>query len=100
MDVATRTSSGTGTVAAATTIHRAPPGTSAADVPFGIVLIDLDEGVRVMGRCVSGAEPGDRVTARFQRFGQQLVPLFEVLERRTSPASPTSTRPNDLGSRT
>lgn len=58
-------SSGTGTVAAITTVHRAPPGGPHPAVPFHLCLVDLDEGPRVMGRAASGLAVGDRVAVTF-----------------------------------
>lgn len=52
---------GDGVVHAATTIHRAPGPEFAAAGPYGILLVDLDEGVRVMAR-TSPSERGCVVT--------------------------------------
>jgi uncharacterized OB-fold protein len=48
-------------VAAVTTVHRAPAGGHHPPTPFGICLVELDEGVRVMGRCGPGVSIGDVV---------------------------------------
>lgn len=42
-------SSGTGTVYSYTTLYRAGTPSRAGDVPYTIALVDLDEGVRVIG---------------------------------------------------
>lgn len=57
-DLMTVTSAGKGTVYSWTTLHR--PGTPAFadDVPYTIVLVDLDEGVRVLADLVTD-DPGD-----------------------------------------
>lgn len=68
---------GRGTAVAATTIRRAPGG-AVGGVPFSIALVDLDEGVRVMGRCAADTGPGDRVELRFQAgLDGGPVPFFE-----------------------
>jgi uncharacterized OB-fold protein len=59
-------SGGAGRVVAVTTIHRAPPGPNMPNVPFAACLVDLDEGVRVMGRCDLGLQPGDDVIVNFE----------------------------------
>lgn len=77
-DIAASTAQGLGRVRAATTIHRAPTGTAVGDVPFGIALVDLDEGIRVMGRCDVDTQPGDRVAVLFddEDDDKPLVPFF------------------------
>ncbi len=50
-------STGTGT-AAAVTVTRVASGAGHPDVPFGICLVDLDDGVRVMGRTALTTQPG------------------------------------------
>jgi len=57
--------SGTGTVFASSTVHRRVVGTGNCDGPLGIALVDLDEGIRVMGRCPPGTPVGQRVVAQF-----------------------------------
>lgn len=56
---------GTGTVAALTVVHRAPRGGNHPPTPFALVLVDLDEGVRVMGRATGVAVVGERVAVGF-----------------------------------
>ncbi len=59
--------SGAGTVHAVTVVHRALTPAFAEQVPYAHVLIDLDEGVRVLSRAVGGdpaaVTPGMRVRA-------------------------------------
>jgi uncharacterized OB-fold protein len=73
----------TGTVFTHTTVRRPfLPGTSKADVPYHVILVELDgvPGVRLVGRLREGDEPavGQRVTAEFvERAGRpdlQFVP--------------------------
>jgi uncharacterized OB-fold protein len=59
------TSTGLGTVRAATTVHRAPSGGGHPPTPFGICLVELDESVQVMGRCASDTAVGQRVAVSF-----------------------------------
>jgi uncharacterized OB-fold protein len=67
-DPAWEVSKGAGRVYACTTVHRAPPA-FADKAPYTILLVDLDEGFRMMGGLVAegGAEIsiGDRVTVTF-----------------------------------
>lgn len=77
-------SAGAGVVFASTTVHRLPAGIGDSAGPIGIALVDLDEGIRVMGRCAPGTEPGVRVLATFVpvRNGDgsaRLVPSFETV---------------------
>jgi uncharacterized OB-fold protein len=70
-------STGTGTVAASTTVHRAPLAELRPLVPYVIALIDLDEGVRVMANVVD-CDPGSvvprlRVVARFVELAPDLA---------------------------
>ncbi|HMB09043.1 Zn-ribbon domain-containing OB-fold protein [Saliniramus sp.] len=60
---------GRGVVAAITVAHIAPSPEYRALVPYGICLIDLDEGVRVMGNCAPGLAVGDRVALSFAERG-------------------------------
>jgi uncharacterized OB-fold protein len=78
-NVLAHVSEGSGTVAASTVVHRPPSDTPGSDTPFGIVLVDLDEGVRVMGRSTAGRRPGDRVAVDFRSYGRDPVPFFDDL---------------------
>jgi acetyl-CoA acetyltransferase/uncharacterized OB-fold protein len=87
-DTVTSATDGIGTVVAATTVHRAPAGSSSAQVPFEVVLVDLDEGVRVMGRCEVGTPVGARValaagvpSPSSGADPEQWIPFFEVADR-------------------
>ena len=73
-----RVSGGKGTVYAATVIS--PRG----EPPYNVVLVDLDEGARMMSR-VDGIEPsaiqiGQRVKAKVIQENEQALVVFEVLE--------------------
>ena len=57
--------SGGGTVWAVTVVHRAPSDLYKPLLPYTLVLVQLDEGPRVMGHGHAGLAIGDRVLARF-----------------------------------
>ncbi|WP_350472363.1 Zn-ribbon domain-containing OB-fold protein [Microcella pacifica] len=83
--------SGSGTVFAQTSLHRhvsASAGfatgserASAKKEAIGIALVDLDEGVRMMARCIPGTPIGSRVVVSIvrDRASHKLVPLCEVV---------------------
>ncbi len=64
---------GTGTVHSFTTQHRASHPFFAADVPYTLVLVDLDEGVRVFANLVDCA-PDDAV------IGMAVEAVFDDVE--------------------
>ncbi len=65
---------GTGTVFAASTVHRAPTEAWRAVAPYTLVLVDLDEGPRVMAHGAPGLVIGQRVRAEpVVLAGQTLV---------------------------
>ena len=73
---------GAGTVASWTVIH--PPVLRAwvRDTPFAVLLVELDEGVRMVGRLVD-ADPEDlamgaRVTLQWRREGPTLLPAWTL----------------------
>lgn len=72
----TKTASGRGVVYAETLVHRAPVAEAKADVPYKIVLVDCEEGFRVMGHGTHDLAIGDRVVAGYRLFLGGLVPLF------------------------
>jgi uncharacterized OB-fold protein len=64
-------SAGSGGVYSFVRVHRALSPEHAEDVPYTVVVVDLDEGCRVLGR-IDGHEPaviGDRVVATFADHG-------------------------------
>ncbi|HUF21297.1 MAG TPA: OB-fold domain-containing protein [Burkholderiales bacterium] len=77
-DVQTLQASGRGTVHAMSLVHRAPNEELRAHAPYLIVLIDMDEGFRLMAHGAKGLAIGDRVRARFVAFGSNKSnPFFE-----------------------
>jgi hypothetical protein len=48
--------------------------------PYRILLVDAEEGFRMMAHGANDLAIGDPVTARFQAFGPLLIPFFERRE--------------------
>lgn len=76
-DIGGTPASGGGTVVAVTVVRRRPGSSE----PVGIALVDLVEGVRVMGRCPLDASVGQRVTLGFVEDevegAQSPIPWFD-----------------------
>jgi uncharacterized protein len=72
-----RVSAGRGTVHADTMVHRAPTEEFRALAPYRIVLVDVDEGFRMMGHGDPGLAIGVRVRCGFRPLGDRLLPYFE-----------------------
>jgi len=68
---------GDGTVHATTLVHRAPSDEFRALAPYRIVLVDCDEGFRMMAHGHHDLAIGDRVHCRFEPMGHRLLPFFE-----------------------
>lgn len=68
---------GSGRVYARSLVHRAPSQALREFAPYLVVLIDMDEGFRMMAHGDLSLEIGDRVHARFVAFGGKLIPRFE-----------------------
>ncbi len=77
---ATLQAGGRGTVYAQTLVHRAPSEALRSRVPYLIVLVDMEEGFRMMGQGDARLAISDRVLARFEWFGDTLVPYFRKRE--------------------
>ena len=75
--VETREASGRGTVYAATLVNRAPAEALRALAPYKVVLVDAEEGFRVMGHGAPDLSIDDPVTVRFKSFGPLVIPFFE-----------------------
>jgi uncharacterized OB-fold protein len=75
-DLAEHRASGEGTVYAASLVLRAATPETRAHVPYNIVLVDTAEGFRMMAHGENDLAIGDKVTARFERFTDRLVPYF------------------------
>ncbi|MBE0627022.1 MAG: OB-fold domain-containing protein [Burkholderiales bacterium] len=72
-----RTAQGSGTVYALSSVARAPTDEFRALAPYVIVLVDLDEGLRMMAHGAPGLCIGDRVRAGFFVHGGRSLPRFD-----------------------
>ena len=75
-------SKGAGSVHSFSIVHRAPTPAFAANVPYVIAMIDLDDGPRMFANVVGSnaleVEIGDRVKLRFEDRGDgAMLPQFE-----------------------
>jgi uncharacterized protein len=70
---------GTGTVYAVTVVNRAPTEAFRALLPYTLVLVDLDEGARVMAHGAPGLAIGERVRARALPFGGASLFTFDPM---------------------
>lgn len=68
---------GTGTVYAVSTVHRAPTEAFRALAPYTLVLVDLDEGPRMMAHGAPGLAIGARVLAHRMKVGEQQLIRFD-----------------------
>jgi uncharacterized protein len=75
-----RQASGLGTVHAVTLVTRAPSDELRPHAPYLIVLIDADEGFRMMAHGDPSLKIGDRVRCRFITLAGKLIPYFEKVE--------------------
>jgi uncharacterized OB-fold protein len=64
-------------VHARTLVARAPTEELRAHSPYLIVLIDADEGFRLMAHGDADLQIGDRVRARFAQLAGKKIPYFE-----------------------
>ncbi|TGD98315.1 Zn-ribbon domain-containing OB-fold protein [Methylobacterium nonmethylotrophicum] len=75
-DLSVERASGRGTVYAVTVVARAPSADLSAHAPYGIALVDAEEGFRFMAHCpLKGVAIGDAVRTTFRAFGAGLVPF-------------------------
>ncbi len=75
-DLAEHRASGAGTVYATSLVCRAATPETRAHVPYNILLVDADEGFRMMAHGDNDLAIGDKVSARFTQFAGRLVPYF------------------------
>lgn len=71
-----RLAEGRGRVVAHTVQHRAPFPEWHARIPYGVALVDLAEGPRVMALAAPGLAPGDAV--RLVPGGRHALPFFDL----------------------
>ena len=77
---AVKQASGRGRVHATSLVLRAATPETRAHVPYNIVLIDADEGFRMMAHGDRDLVIGDVVQVRFERFTDRIVPYFSKVE--------------------
>ena len=68
---------GAATVYATSLVCRAATPETRAHVPYNIVLVDADEGFRMMAHGDIDLAIGDKVTASYRPFAGRLIPYFE-----------------------
>ena len=78
----TRQASGAGTVHARTSVARAPTEELRALAPYLIVLVDADEGFRLMAHGDPALGIGDRVQVRCVDLAGKKIPYFEPADGR------------------
>ncbi|GAA2089196.1 hypothetical protein GCM10009840_29610 [Pseudolysinimonas kribbensis] len=66
-------SAGRGAVHSLTTLHRAGHPDREAELPYTVALVDLDEGIRIIGDLADGLRIGDRVGAEVAADGVRFV---------------------------
>lgn len=71
-----RAAAGTGTVSATTLVHRAPDDAFRAIAPYRLVLVELDEGLRLMAHADVDVAVGDRVRGRVLTIADRPLPFF------------------------
>ncbi|MEN3296883.1 MAG: uncharacterized protein V7642_6136 [Burkholderiales bacterium] len=69
--------SGRGTVYSVATVHRAPSEEMRPYAPYTIVLIDMDEGFRIMGHGTPDLRIGEAVRAGYRSIAGKLMPYFD-----------------------
>jgi len=71
---------GRGTVHAATVVHRAPDDAYRALAPYGLVLVELDEGPRMMAHAPTDLAIGEPVVLGFREIAGRPLPYFQRSE--------------------
>jgi uncharacterized OB-fold protein len=72
-----KTSSGRGRIYAATIVARAPSDAFRPLAPYTLVVVEMEEGARIMGHADPGIEIGDRVVVSFFIHQGQTLIRFE-----------------------
>jgi uncharacterized protein len=76
-DVPAHTASGRGVVHAVTIVDRAPTAEMKALAPYTLVMVDADEGFRLMAHGVPGLAIDDPVTGSSVELAGRSIPLFK-----------------------
>lgn len=78
--VTAKQASNFGTVKARTLLHRAPSKRLKDHLPYSVMLVDMDDGITVMGRGDPALLIGERARAEFESFGVlETVPSFKPI---------------------
>jgi uncharacterized OB-fold protein len=72
----THLASGLGKVCASTLVHRAPSDEFRAIVPYRIVMVDLADGIRVMGHAEVDVLMDDQVRCEVRTIAGRSLPYF------------------------
>jgi uncharacterized OB-fold protein len=75
-DLTEHRASGAGTVYATSLVCRAATPETRAHVLYNIILVDTEEGFRMMAHGDNDLAIGDKVAAHFTQFAGRLVPYF------------------------
>ena len=78
-DLEWQVSAGRGTVHAVTVVTRAPTDAFRALVPYAIILVDLDEGPRMMAHGTTDLAIGQRVVVTFMAHEGRYLPRFVAI---------------------
>lgn len=73
----TRQATGNGIVYAVTLVTRAPSEELRAHAPYVIVLVDAEEGFRLMAHGDASLKIGDTVHCRYETLAGRTIPYFE-----------------------
>ena len=76
-ELAEQVASGRGVVHAISVVYRAATAEARAQVPYAILLVDAEEGFRLMAQGDTSLKIGARVTVLYRRFLDRLVPYAE-----------------------
>ena len=71
-----KAAAGTGTVSASTLVHRAPDDRFRAIAPYRLLLVELDEGLRLMAHADAALAVGDRVRGQVLAIAGRPLPFF------------------------
>lgn len=73
----TMRASGVGVVHAVTIVERAPTPDMKALAPYTLLMVDTDEGFRLMAHGAAGLAIGDRVSGSVVELAGRSIPLFK-----------------------
>jgi uncharacterized OB-fold protein len=76
--LAWKAAAGEGRVVAHTVLHRAPTADYKPRLPYAVALVDLAEGLRVMGHAAPDLRVGDQVRLSFEKHGERNLAYFHA----------------------